>query len=42
MKPIFATLKEEHIIPNVNLFSDFLENKLNEGGLNKKCNFNIT
>lgn len=34
MKPIFATLNEKHIILNENLFSDFLENKLNKGGLN--------
>lgn len=31
MIPIFATLNEEHIIPNENLFSDFLENKPSQG-----------
>ena len=25
MKSIFATLEEEHLTPNANLFSDFLE-----------------
>ena len=31
MKSIFTTLEEEHLTPNANLFSDFLENKLNKG-----------
>lgn len=35
MKFVFATLSEECITPNANLFSDFLENEMNNGGLSK-------
>lgn len=35
MKFIFATFSKEHITPNANLFSDFLENNLNKEELSK-------
>lgn len=35
MKYILATLCDNYITPNANLFSDFLKNKLKKEGLSK-------